>query len=148
MLAYYNDDYFMRQALMLAERAYEEDEVPIGAVVVSNYMIIGKGYNQTERLQDPTAHAEMLAITAACDYIGSKILHDCTLYVTIEPCTMCAGALKWSQVGRIVYGADEPKSGFSRHDPPILHPRTQITRGIMMAECAGIMQDFFRRKRE
>ncbi len=143
-----NEDYFMHQALQMAERAYAEDEVPIGAVVVAHHMVIGKGYNQTERLGDPTAHAEMIAITAACDYLGSRILDGCTLYVTLEPCAMCAGALRWAQLGCLVYGADEPKSGFSLFQPSLLHPKTKVSRGILMAECAGLMSDFFRRKRD
>ncbi|MEZ4777076.1 MAG: nucleoside deaminase [Bacteroidia bacterium] len=147
MLSIHTDEYFMRQALLQAERAYEEGEVPIGAVVVSNFRIIGKGYNQTEKLQDPTAHAEMIAITAACEYLGSKYLTDCTLFVTVEPCPMCAGALRWSQVERIVYGADEPKTGFSRHSPSLIHPKTQILSGMMETDCRTLMQEFFRAKR-
>ena len=146
-MMFLTDDHFMRQALLQAERAYEENEVPIGAVIVSEHMIIGRGYNQTERLQDPTAHAEVLAITAACDYLGSRILKDCTLFVTVEPCPMCAGALKWAQIWRVVYGASEPKSGFSLHSPSLLHPKTQISRGVMEHECSALMQDFFRRRR-
>lgn len=148
MLSIHTDEHFMRQAFLLAERAFEEGEVPIGAVVVSNFKIIGKGYNQTERLQDPTAHAEMIAITAACEYLGSKYLNDCTLFVTIEPCPMCAGALRWAQFERVVYGAPEPKTGFSNHIPSLLHPKTQILPGIMEYECRGIMQEFFRKKRD
>ncbi|MCI4670788.1 MAG: nucleoside deaminase [Bacteroidia bacterium] len=143
----FNDDYFMRKALIMAEQAYREKEVPIGAVIVYEHQIVGKGYNQTEKLQDPTAHAEMIAITAACDYIGSRVLQDCTLYVTVEPCVMCAGAIKWSQIGRLVYGASEPKSGFSLYSPTLLHPKTKVSRGIMMAECADLMRDFFFSKR-
>ncbi|MEL7534103.1 MAG: nucleoside deaminase [Bacteroidota bacterium] len=148
MLSIHSDEHFMRQAYRLAERAFEEDEIPIGAVIVNEGMIIGKGYNQSERLSDPTAHAEMIAITAACEYMGHKFLPECTLYVTIEPCPMCAGALRWAQIGRIVFGAPEPKVGHSRHVPSLLHPRTEIQGGIMEAECAGIMQEFFRAKRD
>lgn len=137
----------MRQAFRMAERAFEEEETPIGAVVVSNLRIIGKGYNQTERLQDPTAHAEILAITAACEHLNSKYLSDCTLFVTIEPCPMCAGALRWAQFARVVYAAPEPKSGFTRYSPGLLHPRTEFSSGVMEAECAGLMQEFFRKKR-
>lgn len=137
----------MEQALKLAEQAYEEEEVPIGAIVVSQNRIIGKGYNQTERLLDPSAHAEMLAITAACDYLGSKYLKDCTLYVTVEPCSMCAGALRWSQIGQVVYGASEPKFGFRRYQPMLLHPKTEIKGGILEEECASLMQNFFRSRR-
>ncbi len=137
----------MEQAIKLAEQAYEEEEVPIGAIVVSQNRIIGKGYNQTERLFDPSAHAEMLAITAACDYLGSKYLKDCTLYVSVEPCSMCAGALRWSQIGQVVYGASEPKFGFRRYQPMLLHPKTEIKGGILEEECASLMQNFFRSRR-
>jgi len=148
MLSIHKDEYFMRQAFLLAERAFDEDEVPIGAVVVSNFQIIGKGYNQTERLQDPTAHAEMLAITAACDFLQSKYLQDCTLFVTVEPCVMCAGAIKWSQISRLVYATREEKSGFSRHQPILIHPKTEVSQGIMEYECAELMSRFFREKRD
>ena len=137
----------MQQALRLAEEAFAQDEVPIGAVVVSDYRIIGKGYNQTERLQDPTAHAEMIAITAACESLGSKYLQDCSLFVTVEPCSMCAGALKWAQVSRVVFGAYEPKTGFSQHQPGLLHHKTLITGGLLAAESSELMQQFFRQKR-
>ncbi|RMG55385.1 MAG: nucleoside deaminase [Bacteroidetes bacterium] len=147
MLSIHTDEYFMRQALLQAERAFEEEEVPIGAVVVCNYRIIGKGYNQTERLQDPTAHAEMLALTAACDHMGSKYLPDCTLFVTVEPCAMCAGALRWAQVGRVVYGTTEPKTGFQRYAPSLLHPRSELVGGVLAEDCAALMQAFFQRRR-
>lgn len=147
MLSIHTDEHFMRQAYLLAQRAYEEGEVPIGAVVVSNYQIIGKGYNQVERLQDPTAHAEMLAITAACEYMHSKYLPECSLFVTIEPCVMCAGALAWSQIAKVVFGAYEPKHGFSRFEGRMLHPRTFVSGGIMAAECEALMKDFFRVRR-
>ena len=137
----------MQRAFRMAEQAFEEGEVPIGAVVVCNERIIGKGYNQTERLQDPTAHAEMLAITAACNYLGSKYLHDCTLYVTIEPCPMCAGAIRWAQIPHIIYGAPEPKFGFSLYQPSLLHPKATYRGGIMEVECRGLMQLFFDSKR-
>lgn len=142
-----DDDYYMRTALRQAERAFEEDEVPIGAVVVCEGQIIGKGYNQTERLQDPTAHAEMLAITAACSYLGSKYLPDCVLYVTVEPCVMCAGALRWAQLSRVVVGAPEPKTGFLRIQQDILHPKTLLSKGVLKEECAALMTEFFRKKR-
>ncbi|GAB4404080.1 MAG: nucleoside deaminase [Bacteroidia bacterium] len=148
MLSIHSDDHFMRQALLLARQAFDEGEIPIGAVVVSQYRIIGKGYNQTERLQDPTAHAEMIAITAACEYLSHKYLRDCTLFVTVEPCPMCAGALRWAQTGRVVYGTVEPKTGFSRHEPGLLHPKTQLTRGVLAEECSILMQAFFRERRE
>jgi tRNA(adenine34) deaminase len=139
----------MRQALHLAARAYEEGEVPIGALVVShNFRIIGKGYNQTERLNDPTAHAEMLALTAACDHLGSKILEGCTLFVTVEPCLMCAGALLWARPDRLVFGTAEPKSGYSRIATHPLHPRTEVFSGVMEAECRELMQRFFLEKRK
>ena len=147
MLSIHSDEHFMQQAIMQAERAYEEEEVPIGAVVVCNYRIIGKGYNQVERLQDPTAHAEMLAITAACEHLGSKYLEDCSLFVTIEPCPMCAGALAWTRVGRIVYGAREPKYGYNRFGPSLLHPKTLVQGGILADDCAALMKAFFANKR-
>jgi tRNA(adenine34) deaminase len=147
MFSIHTDEHFMRQAYLLAEQAFEEDEIPIGAVVVSNHRIIGRGYNQTEKLQDPTAHAEMIALTAACEYLGSKYLQDCSLFVTIEPCPMCAGALRWAQFDRIVYGAKEPKYGYTRHQPSLVHPRTQVEGGIMADECAELMQRFFALKR-
>lgn len=148
MLSIHSDDHFMRQAYLQAEQAYREEEVPIGAVVVSNYRIIGKGYNQVERLQDPTAHAEMLAITAACETMGSKFLDECTLFVTIEPCPMCAGALAWTRVGRIVYGAREKKFGYSRFGPSMLHPKTIVQGGILSEECAELMRAFFAERRD
>lgn len=138
----------MRQAYQLAEQAYEEDEVPIGAVVVSDFQIIGKGYNQTERLQDPSAHAEMIALTAACNYLGHKYLQDCSMYVTIEPCSMCASALRWAQLGQLIFGAQEPKYGFTLYSPGLLHPRTQLRHGAMAHECQAIMQQFFATKRK
>jgi len=137
----------MRKAFRMAEQAFEEGEVPIGAVVVSENRIIGRGYNQTERLQDPTAHAEMIAITAACNSQDSKYLQECTLYVTIEPCAMCAGAIRWAQLPKIVYGASEPKFGFSQYAPTLLHPKAIFMGGIMEVECRGLMQLFFDRRR-
>ncbi|MFK7970637.1 MAG: nucleoside deaminase [Bacteroidia bacterium] len=142
------DDYYMRAALREAARAFEDDEVPIGAVVACGGQIIGKGHNQTERLQDPTAHAEMIAITAACNFMGSKYLPECELYVTVEPCVMCAGASRWAQVSRIIVGAPEPKTGFSRLGNGIIHPKTLITTGILEEECVALMQEFFRKKRK
>jgi tRNA(adenine34) deaminase len=139
---------FMKEALRQALIAYEEDEVPIGCVVVANDRIIGKGYNQTEKLQDPTAHAEMIAITAASNSFDGKYLQGCTLYVTIEPCSMCAGALQWSQIDRVVYGASEPKTGFSRFTPSLLHSRTQVSGGILEWDCRELIQKFFREKRK
>ncbi|HPE98335.1 MAG: nucleoside deaminase [Chitinophagales bacterium] len=140
------DSYFMQQAIRLAEQALEQDEVPVGAVVVSNGHIIARAHNLVERLHDPTAHAEMQAITAACNHFGSKYLTECTLYVTLEPCTMCATAIYWAQVGRLVYGASDPKLGFTRHQH-IMHPKTQILGGIEEDTCGQLLKDFFKGKR-
>lgn len=144
----FSDEHFMREALKQAQMAFDDGEVPIGAVVVLNKRIIGRGHNQVERLQDATAHAEMLALTAAAQYIGNKYLEDCTLYVTIEPCPMCAGASNWSKVGRIVYGAGEPKFGFSRYSTELLHPKTELVDGLLEDDCRQLMTDFFRSKRK
>ena len=124
-----------------------EDEVPIGAVVVCRGRIIGKGHNMTEKLHDATAHAEMIAITAATEAVGGKYLNDCTLYVTVEPCPMCAGALNWSQIGRIVYGAPDPKRGYSLFSPSLLHPKTEVIGGVLEQECGALVRDFFMAKR-
>ena len=142
------DERYMREALREAMFAAEEDEVPIGAVIVCRGRIIGKGRNMTERLNDPTAHAEMIAITAATEAMGGKYLNDCTLYVTVEPCPMCAGALAWSQVGRVVYGAADPKRGFSLFSPSLMHPKTEIVSGILVEECGNLVTEFFRNKRK
>lgn len=142
-----SDEYFMQEALKEAQQAYERDEVPIGAIVVSGGGIIGRGHNLTESLQDVTAHAEMMAITAAQNALGTKVLPDCTLYVTIEPCTMCAGAIRWARLARIVWGADEAKVGYTRFSPNIIHPRTEVRRGILEEECRSLMQSFFAAKR-
>jgi len=143
------DERFMRMALDEARQAFDEDEVPIGAVVAVGGKIIARAHNRTEALCDVSAHAEMQAITAAADHLGGKYLPDCTIYVTVEPCPMCAGALGWSQIGRIVYGATDDKKGyhayFTGRSP--LHQKTQVTAGVLADECAGIMRDFFRRKR-
>lgn len=144
----YTDEFFMKEALKLAHRAAVEGEVPIGAVVVSNNRIIGRGYNQVERLRDGTAHAEMIAITAACEAMGSKYLQECSLFVTIEPCVMCGGALRWVQLSRVVYGAAEPKVGYSRLGGGVLHPATEVVAGVMEAECAEVMKAFFLQKRK
>jgi tRNA(adenine34) deaminase len=141
------DDYFMRQALLEARQALAEDEIPIGAVVVLEHRIIGRGHNQTERLRDVTAHAEMLALTAAANHVGNKYLGQATLYVTVEPCVMCAGASYWAQVARVVFGAEEAKVGFRRFGN-LLHPRTKLLGGVLAAECAQLMQDFFALKRK
>jgi tRNA(adenine34) deaminase len=143
----FDDEYFMQLALKEARYAFEEDEVPVGALVVSNHRIIGKGYNQTEKLKDVTAHAEMLAITAAANYLGSKFLEDCTLYVTLEPCTMCAAALRWARIGRLVYGAADPKAGFSVISTSILHPKTEVVTGVLEHDCSVLVTEFFKAKR-
>ena len=141
------DEKFMREAMKEAEMAAYEDEVPIGAVVVCRGRIIGKGHNMTEKLHDATAHAEMIAITAATEAVGGKYLNDCTLYVTVEPCPMCAGALNWSQIGRIVYGAPDPKRGYSLSSPSLLHPKTEVIGGVLEQECGALVRDFFMAKR-
>ncbi len=141
------DEKFMREALLEAQAAAAEGEIPIGAVVVWKGRIIGRGHNMTERLHDTTAHAEMIAITAATQAMGGKYLADCTLYVTVEPCPMCAGALAWSQTGRIVYGAPDPRRGYSLFTPSLLHPRTEVTGGILTEECSALMLSFFQSKR-
>ena len=141
------DEKFMREAMKEAEMAAYEDEVPIGAVVVCRGRIIGKGHNMTEKLHDATAHAEMIAITAAAEAVGGKYLNDCTLYVTVEPCPMCAGALNWSQIGRIVYGAPDPKRGYSLFSPSLLHPKTEVIGGVLAQECGALVRDFFMAKR-
>ena len=141
------DEIYMREAIKLAQKAYEEDEIPIGAIIVSQGKIIGKGYNLTERLNDVTAHAEMQAFTAAANYLGGKYLKDCTLYVTVEPCVMCAGASYWTQISRIVYGAKDDKRGYSVLNEKIIHPKTQITSNILQDECADLMKRFFKNKR-
>lgn len=139
---------YMREALREAQCAAEEDEVPVGAVIVCRGRIIGRGHNMTERLNDPTAHAEMIAITAASEAMGGKYLNGCTLYVTVEPCTMCAGALAWSQIDRIVYGAIDPKRGYSLFSPSLLHPKTEVTAGVLAEECGTLVSEFFRKKRK
>ena len=141
------DEQFMRKALYEAQRAAEEGGIPIGAVIVCNDRIISRAHNLTEKLHDVTAHAEMQAITAAADLLGGKYLSDCTLYVTIEPCVMCAGAIGWAQIGRIVYGASDEKRGYQLYAPRALHPKAVVTRGVLEAECRQMMQDFFKQKR-
>ena len=142
------DEKYMKEALKEAALALDEGEIPIGAVIVCRGRIIGRGHNMTERLHDPTAHAEMIAITAATEALGGKYLPDCTLYVTVEPCPMCAGALGWSQIGRIVYGAPDPRRGYSLFVPSLLHPRTQVGQDIMMQECSDLLVNFFKDKRK
>jgi tRNA(adenine34) deaminase len=142
-----DDNYYMQMALEQARLAGERKEIPIGAVVVCKGRIIARAHNLTETLNDPTAHAEMQAITAATEYLGGKYLSDCTLYVTVEPCPMCAAALAWAQIPRIVYGADDPRRGYSLFSPSLLHPRTKVTKGILAEECATLMTDFFKARR-
>lgn len=141
------DEKFMQEALREAKAALDAGEIPIGAVVVWKGRIIGRGHNQTEHLHDTTAHAEMIAITAATEAMGGKYLNECTLYVTVEPCPMCAGALNWAQIGRIVYGAPDPRRGYSLFSPSLLHPRTTTAGGILLEECSALMLTFFRDKR-
>lgn len=143
----FDDNYFMRQALTEARKASAAGEIPVGAVVVCNNSIIARTHNLTETLHDVTAHAEMQAITAASEYLGGKYLTDCTLYVTVEPCVMCAGAIGWSQLGRLVYGASDPKRGFSLIAERALHPKTVVVNGVLADECAQLMTDFFKSKR-
>lgn len=141
------DEDYMRRALAEAQAAFDADEVPVGAVVVCRDRIIARAHNLTETLNDVTAHAEMQAITAAANDLGGKYLDTCTLYVTVEPCVMCAGAIGWSQMGRVVYGAADPKRGFAAFAPQALHPKTQVTTGVLEAECAELMKTFFKSKR-
>jgi tRNA(adenine34) deaminase len=141
------DNYFMNEAFKEALKALEADEVPVGAVIVSNDRIIARAHNLTERLKDATAHAEMQAITAAMNHLGGKYLNECTLYVTLEPCLMCAGALYWSQLGKLHYAAADEKRGFSVQGSQVLHPKTQVESGLMAEECAELIRSFFRNKR-
>ena len=141
------DQKYMREALSEAKLALADGEIPIGAVVVCKGRIIGRGHNMTERLNDPTAHAEMIAITAATEALGGKYLEDCTLYVTVEPCPMCAGALNWAQVPRVVYGAPDPKRGSTLFSPSLFHPKTTLSGGILQEDCATLMKEFFKEKR-
>lgn len=142
-----DNEKYMREALREAQAASEEDEVPVGAVVVCWGRIIARGHNMTERLHDPTAHAEMIALTAATEAIGGKYLNDCTLYVTVEPCPMCAAALCWAQLGGLVYGAADPKRGFSLFSPSLLHPRTVTVSGVLSGECSELVSSYFKAKR-
>lgn len=141
------DEKWMREAYREAVIAKDEGEIPIGAVVVCAGRVIGRGHNMTERLHDATAHAEMIAVTSATESLGGKYLTDCTLYVTVEPCPMCAGALNWSQIGKIVYGAPDPRRGYSMFTPSLLHPRTKVESGVLADECSALMLDFFKAKR-
>jgi tRNA(adenine34) deaminase len=144
----FNDEYFMKEAIREAKNAFTEDEVPIGCVIVWKDRIIARAYNRTEQLKDFTAHAEMQAFTSASDYLNSKYLNECTLYVTLEPCAMCSGASFWTQIGKIVYGATDKKRGISALSNRILHPKTQVIGGVMEDECASILGDFFQNKRQ
>jgi tRNA(adenine34) deaminase len=146
-LQIHTDEYFMKQALMEAEIALEEREIPVGAVIVCNNRVIARAHNQTERLKDVTAHAEMLVITAAQNYLGSKYLNECTLFVTLEPCNMCGGALYWSQIGRVVYGATDEKRGYSSTSSSILHPKTIVEHGLMASHAEILIEEFFRQLR-
>jgi len=144
----YSDEYFMKEALKEALKALEADEIPVGAVIVSENRVIGRGHNLTVTLNDPTAHAEMQVFTAATNTIGSRYLTGCTLYVTLEPCVMCAGASFWAQISKIVYGADDPKRGYSLVRDRILHPATVVLGGVLRKECSSILSEFFKKKRE
>jgi tRNA(adenine34) deaminase len=146
-LSIFSDDHFMKQALKEAQKAFESDEVPVGAIIVANNQIIARAHNQTQLLHDVTAHAEIIAITSATNFLNAKYLPDCTLYVTVEPCVMCAGALFWSQIGRVVYGADDEKRGFMRFGKSILHPKTKVEYGVLHKECSELMSNFFKEKR-
>ena len=143
----YTDDYFMKEALKEARQAFEKDEVPVGAIIVSNEKIIARSHNLVETLTDATAHAEILAITAAENYLGSKYLNECTLYVTLEPCIMCAGAMELSRLGRIVFGAKDSKKGFQKFSESVLHPSTKLSMKVMERECSMLLKDFFSKKR-
>jgi tRNA(adenine34) deaminase len=144
----FSPEYYMNEALKEAQKAFDRDEVPVGAIVVCNRTIIARAHNLTETLNDVTAHAEMQAFTAAANSIGGKYLNDCTLYVTVEPCVMCAGAAFWTQIGKIVYGADDEKRGFTLLKKPVLHPKTEVITGILRDECESLMKEFFIRKRQ
>jgi len=142
------DEYFMKKAFEEAKTAFEEDEIPVGAVVVSNGYVIGKGHNSVENLRDVTAHAEIIAITAACNYLGSKFLENCTIYVTLEPCAMCAAAIGAAHIKNIVFSTKDPKKGYSLYIPTLLHPKTKVKRGILEEESSALLKDFFKKKRK
>ncbi|MBQ0080394.1 MAG: nucleoside deaminase [Alistipes sp.] len=146
-MGFENDEKYMREALEEAMKALEEDEVPIGAVIVSSNRIIGRGHNLVESLMDVTAHAEMQALTAATETIGGKYLTGCTLYVTVEPCPMCAGAIAWSQLGRVVYGTQDPKRGFHLYTPNLMHPKCRVEGGVLEKECSELLSEFFKKTR-
>ncbi len=144
----YSDIYFMNEALKEARKAYDADEVPVGVVIVAENKIIARAHNLTELLNDVTAHAEMQAITSAANFIGGKYLNECVLYVTLEPCLMCAGALYWSHIAKVVYGASDDKKGFSKLNQPVLHPKTVIVKGVLEEECSKLLKEFFALKRK
>lgn len=144
----YNDEYYMGKALEQARKGASEGEIPIGAVIVCQGRIIARGHNLTETLKDTTAHAEMLSITTATNFLGGKYLNDCTIYVTVEPCPMCAAALAWSQIARVVYGTPDAKRGYSLFSPSLLHPKTEVTKGVMEKECSEIVSNFFKTLRK
>ena len=147
-LSVFSDEHFMKEALKEAQKAFDKDEVPVGAVVVCNNQIVARAYNLTETLNDVTAHAEMQAFTAAANFIGGKYLKECTLYVTLEPCVMCAGASYWTQIGKIVFGAYDEKRGYSKTGSNLLHPSTEVIGGVLQDECSSLIKTFFERKRE
>ena len=146
-MEFLNDEYFMRIALSEAQKAYDEDEIPIGALIVANKTVIAKTHNMTQRLNDVTAHAEMLAFTSASEYLQSKYLIDCTLFITVEPCPMCAGAAYWTQISRIVFGTADPKRGYQTIQSPLLHPTTQVTKNVLAKECGELIKKYFKGKR-
>lgn len=148
MLSIHTDEHFMKEALRQAEKAFEEGEIPVGAVIVADNIIIAKAYNQTELLNDATAHAEMLAITAAESHLGTKYLNECTLYVTLEPCAMCAGALYWTQIGKVVFAAADEKRGYTIHDKNLLHPKTKLLKGVLEEQASKLVTDFFKKMRK
>lgn len=147
MLSVFSDEHFMKEAFKEAQKAFKEDEVPVGAIVVCENKIIARAHNMTERLNDVTAHAEMLAFTSATAYLGGKYLNECTLYVTLEPCVMCAGASYWTQLKKMVYAASDEKRGFSKHHENLLHPKTEVKNGIMEKQCSELLTSFFKSKR-
>ncbi|MEL7002439.1 MAG: nucleoside deaminase [Bacteroidota bacterium] len=147
-LSIHSDEHFMKEAMKQAHMAFEEGEIPVGAVVVANNVIIARAYNQTEKLNDPTAHAEMLALTAATHYLGTKYLSECTLYVTLEPCGMCAGALYWAQLGSLVYAADDEKRGFTSINPSMIHPKTIVKKGPLKEQAGDLVSQFFQKIRD
>lgn len=144
----FSDEYFMKEALKEAQKAFDSNEVPVGAVIVSNKQIIARGFNQTERLKDFTAHAEMLAFTAASEYLNGKYLDKCKLYVTVEPCTMCSGAAYWTQIGEVIFGANDPNRGLYSKGHHFLHPKTKVTTGVLKEDAENLMKAFFKQKRK